>query len=111
MLSIPRTPGEPHVSRPRGAHSVVMNVSVCLSTPSCLPPSLVTSLSVTSDTELTPESLIQQKLPDTVPGNIAGSQMIPWGTGQCWEGETASGEWRAYAQHNQRPGESAGLGG
>lgn len=72
-----------------------MNVSVCLSTPSCLPPSLVTSLSVTSDTELTPESLIQQKLPDTVPGNIAGNQMILWGTGQCWEGETASGEWRA----------------
>lgn len=86
-----------------------MNVSVCLSTPSCLPPSLVTSLSVTSDTESTPEPLIQQKLPDTEPGNIAGSQMIPWGSGQCWEGETAAGEWRAI--HSAKTRESADLGG
>ena len=48
-----------------------------------------------SDTESTPEPFIQQKLPETEPGNIARSQMIPWGTDQCWEGETAAGEWRA----------------
>lgn len=66
--------------------------SVYLSTPSCPPPSLVISLLVAFDTETAPESLIQQKLPDTVPGNVAGSPMTPRGTGQGWEHENTSGE-------------------
>jgi hypothetical protein len=49
------------------------------------------------------ESLIQQKLPDSVPRNTIGSQMTPRGTGQCWEHEAASGEGRAYTWHRQRP--------